>query len=87
MRGDTGSITLGDLAGKLTMLEIACSKCDRRSLLRLDRLIVEHGSGIGLPMLGQLLAADCPQSASVGIHDRCGVNFPQLPELFMWPRL
>jgi hypothetical protein len=24
-----GSIALGDLRGKLTMLEIACSKCDR----------------------------------------------------------
>jgi hypothetical protein len=47
-----GSITLGDLVGKVTMVEIACSKCDRRGLLRLDRLIEEHGAGIGLPVLG-----------------------------------
>jgi hypothetical protein len=23
--------------------------------------------------------SDCPRSASVGIHDRCRVNFPLLP--------
>ena len=73
------SITLGDLAGLLTMLEIACRRCDRRGLLRLDRLIEEHGVGMGLPVLGQLLARDCPYAASVSINDRCGVHFPQLP--------
>jgi hypothetical protein len=30
----------------------------------------------------QLPAGDCPKAAAVGIHDRCGVNFPQLPDLF-----
>ena len=45
--------------------------------------IVEHGAGIGLPVLGEILAGDCPKAKAAGIHDRCGVNFPQLPELFM----
>jgi hypothetical protein len=75
-------ITLGDLDGKLQMLEIACSRCDRRGLLRLDRLIEEHGAGMGLPVLGQILAGACPYAASVSINDRCGVYFPQLPALF-----
>jgi hypothetical protein len=82
MSSTRGSIALGDLNGKLTMLEIACSKCDRRGLLRLDRLIEEHGAGIGMPVLGQTLAGDCPRARTVSINDRCGVNFPQLPELF-----
>jgi hypothetical protein len=76
------SITLGDLDGKLQMLEIACSRCERRGLLRLDRLIEEHGAGIGQPVLGQLLAGDCPYAASARLTDRCGVHFPQLPVLF-----
>jgi hypothetical protein len=75
-------ITLGDLDGKLQMLEIACSRCNRRGLLRLDRLIEEHGAGMGLPVLGQILAGACPYAASVSINDRCGVYFPQLPALF-----
>ena len=41
-----GSITLGELRGKLTLREIACSRCDRCELLRLDRLIGEHGAGV-----------------------------------------
>jgi hypothetical protein len=76
------SITLGDLDGKLQMLEIACHRCDRRGLLRLERLIAEHGAGMGLPVLGQILAGTCPYAASVSINDRCGVHFPQLPALF-----
>jgi hypothetical protein len=51
--------------------------------LRLDRLIEEHGAGIGLPVLGQVLAGDCPRARSISINDRCGVNFSQLPDLFM----
>ena len=81
-----GSITLGDLVGKVVMLEIGCSRCDRRGLLRLDRLLAEHGAGMGLPVLGQILAGDCPRAGSASINERCGVNFPQLPELFMVPR-
>jgi hypothetical protein len=76
------SITLGDLEGKLTMLEISCRRCDRRGLLRLDRLIAEHSACMSLPVLGQILAADCAYTPAVSIHDRCGVHFPQLPALF-----
>ena len=39
-----GSITLGELQGKLTMLEIACHRCDRRGRLSLERLIDVHGA-------------------------------------------
>jgi hypothetical protein len=76
------SITLGDLAGKLTMLEISCRRCERRGLLRLDRLLAEHSADMGLPVLAQILAADCTYAASVSIQDRCGIHFPQLPALF-----
>jgi hypothetical protein len=78
----SGSLSLGDLDGKLTMLEIGCRRCERRGLMRLDRLIDEHGAGMGLPVLGQLLAGECPYAASASINDRCGVHFPQLPALF-----
>lgn len=73
-----GSITLGELRGKLDMLDVACSRCDRRGRLRLDRLIAEHGAGMGLPALRGVLAGDsCLHAGAVGIHDRCGVHFPQ----------
>jgi hypothetical protein len=27
----SGAVTLGDIADKMTMLEVACSKCERRA--------------------------------------------------------
>jgi hypothetical protein len=80
-----GSITLGELVGKLDMLEVACGRCDRRGRLSLERLITEHGADTGLPDLWGALAGDCPRARAVTINDRCGVHFPQLPALFPAP--
>ena len=38
MRGD--AVTLGDIAGRITMLEVACSRCEPHSWLRVALLIV-----------------------------------------------
>jgi hypothetical protein len=54
------TIKLGDLVGKLDMLELACNRCDRRGRLRLADLIAIHGAGrsrsapIGTPANDQL---------------------------------
>jgi hypothetical protein len=39
-----GSITLGELQGKLDLLEIRCHRCERRGQVNLARLIDEHGA-------------------------------------------
>lgn len=78
----SGSITLGDLVGKLDMLEVACRRCDRHGRLSLERLIAEHGADMGLPDLWKPLAGDCPRAQSIAIHDGCGICYPQLPALF-----
>ena len=41
MRRD--AVTLGDLAGRIAMLEIACSRCERRGRLQVDRLLAQYG--------------------------------------------
>jgi hypothetical protein len=82
MNSGSGSITLGDLAGKIMMLEIACSRCDRHGWLRLARLIEEHGADTGLPDLWVTRAGDCPRANSTAMHDRCAIHYPQLPGLF-----
>jgi hypothetical protein len=66
----------------MTMLEVACRQCERRGRLNLERLIAEHGIDAALPELGSILAGDCPRQRSVGIYDRCGVRFPELPRWF-----
>jgi hypothetical protein len=52
-----GSVTLDDLAGRIAMLEVACSRCERRGRLRVDRLIEQHGD-MELPELGLILSGD-----------------------------
>ncbi len=59
MRDD--AVTLGDLAGRIAILEIMCSRCERRGRLRVDRLIEQHGDA-ELPELRLTLAGDCPQA-------------------------
>jgi hypothetical protein len=45
-----GSITLGELQGKLDLLEIKCHRCERRGRVNLARLIEEHGAIRGCPI-------------------------------------
>jgi hypothetical protein len=33
---------LGQVAARLTMLDVACNRCDRRGRLRLDRLLAGY---------------------------------------------
>jgi hypothetical protein len=77
-----GSITLAQVAVKTTMLDIACSRCDRRGRLNVQKLIAEYGAGADLPTLKEKLAHGCPRLESTSIHERCGAHFPRLPELF-----
>jgi hypothetical protein len=55
----------------------ACSRCERRGRLRVDRLIQQYGD-MELPELGRVLAGDCPKTAAVSISDCCDVFFPKL---------
>jgi hypothetical protein len=53
-------ITLGDMANKgVTMLDVACRRCDRRGRLSIARLIAEHGRD-DYGDLRALIAHDCP---------------------------
>jgi hypothetical protein len=36
-----GVVLLGAVAARLTVLDVACNRCDRRGRLRIDRLLAE----------------------------------------------
>jgi len=78
-----GSITLGELEGKLTMLDVACHRCERCGRVSLARLIEEHGADMGLPDLWESLAGDCPNAHTTALNNRCAIYYPQLPALFL----
>jgi hypothetical protein len=78
-----GSITLGELQSKLTMLEVACHRCERRGRVSVARLIEEHGVDTGLPDLWESLAGDCQHTRTTTLNSRCAIYYPQLPALFL----
>ena len=60
----SGAVTLGEIVGRLTMLEVACSHCERRGRLDVAKLIEPHGADTRLPNLRLILAGDCPRAGS-----------------------
>ena len=59
------------------MLEVACSRCERRGRLQVDLLVAQYGDA-ELPELPLILAGDCPKAAVVSISNQCDIFFPQL---------
>ncbi len=78
-----GSLTLGDVADRVAVLVVACSRCHRSGRYNLDRLIAQHGPDYPIPTLLRTLSDDCPKRTSISINDQCGVNCPDLPKLFL----
>jgi hypothetical protein len=74
----SGSITLGQVAARLHMLQVACNRCERTGRLSIDRLLAEHGAAMPIPELRHIVAADCPRMIEGKIADPCGVHFPGL---------
>jgi thymidine kinase len=52
----SGAVTLGGIADKITMLEVACSRCGRHGRLSVARVIEQHGENAKLPALREILA-------------------------------
>ena len=75
MRGDV--VALSELIGKITVLEVACRRCDRYGRLRLSQLLEQHGD-MRLPELRLILPGDCPKIAAPTVGERCSIYFPQL---------
>lgn len=64
------------------MLEVGCSRCERRGRYRLDTLIARHGTEAGVRIIVPELTADCPKRDSAALMEQCDVLFPELRTLF-----
>ena len=78
-----GSITLGELQGKLTMLDIACHRCERRGRVSLARLIEEHGADTGLPDLWEASRVTASTRGQRPSITAAPSTIRNLPALFM----
>jgi hypothetical protein len=78
-----GAIVFGDLDGKLEMLRVACSKCERRGQYRVAQLIERHGRDAKLVDWKEETTADCPKRANrLAVTDLSGAYFPDLARVF-----
>lgn len=80
--GRNGSITVGDLVGKLDVLRVECTRCDRKGQYPVAKLLAELGPDAMLTYWRERIIADCPKQQSVSNYDRCGAHCPDLRKVF-----
>jgi hypothetical protein len=73
-----GSITLVDVASRASVLDVACTRCERAGRHGLTTLISRYGRSYGIPALLRELSADCPKRESVSAYDLCGIYCSEL---------
>jgi hypothetical protein len=71
-----GSVTLGEVAARVSHIEVACSRCERRGRYRLTKLVVSFGEDFPMTDLGAELA-DCPRRYAA-VTERCDMYYPGL---------
>jgi hypothetical protein len=69
--------TLRDVAKRINVIEIRCTKCDRLGRMKLSTLIERYGADFATPDLRTTLNAGC-EHADAMINQQCDLYFPQL---------
>jgi hypothetical protein len=73
-------LTFGDIAGKLHMLRIECTRCARRRQYSVAKLIAQHGHRGNMSKWVSDLRGDCPKRNAPQLHERCDLICPDLPK-------
>jgi hypothetical protein len=74
-------ITLGDIAGKTRLLDVECTRCDRRGRLNVVARLALHGPNCPLRRIIEPMYSSCPRYLQGPVYQRCDVRFPGLAEL------
>jgi hypothetical protein len=75
-----GYVVFGDIEGKLDVLRVECTKCDRKGRYSVAKLIEKHGRRGNLMVWREMLNGDCPRRDG-RINDRCDLVCPDLPKV------
>ena len=74
-------LVFGDIQGKLDVLRVECTKCDRKGRYSVAKLVAKHGRNGNLSKWREQLNADCPKRDAHSLQDRCDVVCPDLPKV------
>ena len=69
--------TLRDVAERISVIEIRCTKCDRHGRMKLSTLVERYGEAFAVPDLRTTLNAGC-EHANAMVNQQCDLYFPQL---------
>ena len=64
-------LIFGDIEGKLDVLRVECTKCDRKGRYHVHKLIEKYGRKGNLMKWREMLNGDCPKRDASQLHDRC----------------
>jgi hypothetical protein len=54
-------LVFGDIEGKLDVLRVECTKCDRKRRCHVQKLIEKYGRNGNMMKWREMLTADCPK--------------------------
>jgi hypothetical protein len=74
-------LAFGDIEGKLDMLDVECTKCERKGRYSVAKLIARYGREGNMQTWRASLSADCPKRNAFAIHERCDIICPDLPKV------
>ena len=72
-------LTFGDIAGKLDILRIECTRCQRKGRYIVAKLVAQYGRSGNMSKWVSDLRADCPKRNAPQLHERCDLICPDLP--------
>ena len=73
----SGSLSLAQIAAHQSILEVRCTKCDRRGRYRTATLIERYGADFAGPDLREKLSVDCEKHGAAE-YERCDLYFPDM---------
>ncbi len=73
----SGSLSLAQIAERQSMLEVRCTKSDRRGRYRTASLVERYGADFAGPDLREKLSAGCERHAAAE-YERCDLYFPDI---------
>jgi hypothetical protein len=74
-------LTFGDIVGKLHMLRIECTRCERKGRYVVAKLVVQYGRSGNMSKWVSDLRGDCPKRNAAQLHERCDLICPDLPKV------
>jgi hypothetical protein len=74
-------LVFGDIEGKLDVLRVECTRCQRKGRYSVRKLIERYGRKGHMMKWKDMLKGDCPKWDAPQIHERCDLICPDLPKV------